>query len=367
MSEKKQIVIQEIQGRMPLLAPAIKEYLTAGFEASYALAVNAKNDGADMQVSRLYFDGGDAGEYIVRFSTDKAFLSYGERRIKHENKAKGVCLGTLLPNTTYYAQVLSADGNACSDIVKFQTEDVIVRPLTLVDDEGKGPRNARDTGGYLVAGGGRMRYGYVYRGMFLNSCRNDQFDLTETSKRILRDELGVRSEIDLRRAGVDDYNIADAKKKPQTTNALDDSLPYYKYTVAGYDVGIGDAESENNLRELFRVLADESNYPVYVHCNAGADRTGTVIFFIHMLLGVSYENATREYELTSFSPQGRRTRDYVQQCDEYNTIMYGKMIERLMTYAKEGEDIQTATKRYLLSIGVSEEELASIRQILVEE
>ena len=136
-------------------------------------------------------------------------------------------------------------------------------------------------------------------------------------------------------------------------NFVDASLPYYKYTIGQYtdilepsvwnalphdgNTPVDSTENKNDARRLayatgnavrnenamrrslkgiFEVLADERNYPVYIHCNAGADRTGTVAFLINGLLGVSEADLIRDYELTSFSSvSGLRYRSEIKNGD----------------------------------------------------
>ena len=116
--------------------------------------------------------------------------------------------------------------------------------------------------------------------------------------------------------------------------------------------------------EIFRVLANEKNYPAYLHCIAGADRTGTLIFLLHLLLGVSYEDALRQYEMTTFSPQGPRHRK-----DNPNPVVhFDRFCEKLLELHGDGSgDIHLAVERYLTSLGVTAEEISSIRRIFIQD
>ena len=127
------------------------------------------------------------------------------------------------------------------------------------------------------------------------------------------------------------------------------------------------SESQKNITNIFQTLAKEESYPLYLHCNAGADRTGTICALIECLLGVSEEDATKDFELTSFSPFGKRTRVYVQQNDSGNYIAWGKFLETLRSFDdSENRNLTTATEKYLLSLGVTRSEINSIRSILLE-
>ncbi len=126
----------------------------------------------------------------------------------------------------------------------------------------------------------------------------------------------------------------------------------------------GNAQSKSNIAKIFSLLADEENYPVYIHCNAGADRTGTIYTLIHGILGVSEEDATRDFELTSFSTMGTRLRDEVQQNDNMNYVAYGKFMNTLKEFSPSG-DFNEGVENYVKSLGVTDEEISAIRNILL--
>ena len=52
------------------------------------------------------------------------------------------------------------------------------------------------------------------------------------------------------------------------------------------------------LHHVITWLKEDRN--IYFHCIGGADRTGTLAFLIEALLGVSENDLSKEYELTSF-------------------------------------------------------------------
>ena len=52
---------------------------------------------------------------------------------------------------------------------------------------------------------------------------------------------------------------------------------------------------------LYVIEAVTHNEPVYFHCSAGADRTGTVACLLEALLGMSRSDIDKDYELTCFS------------------------------------------------------------------
>lgn len=134
--------------------------------------------------------------------------------------------------------------------------------------------------------------------------------------------------------------------------------------------------SAQSIKTIFSTLADESNYPVYFHCNAGADRTGTLAFLIEAVLGVSEEDVVKDYEITSFSSYGARYRgkivngefvNGVMQDDSDNFVAMGYFIERLKAvYAPESGNVNEAAVNYLKTIcGVTESQINAIKSIIL--
>ena len=354
---------------MPILHRVLRDYLATDFEKSAAIAQSFANADRkervfDMQESKLTFDADENKAYEVRFSQKADLSDYDYRHIEAGENPRTVRFGTLLPATEYYAQVVAEDGSDCSEIVRFRTEDCIVRTLYVLDKDGYGPRNVRDVGGYSVRGGGKVRYEKLYRGTLLNNCWNDNYQTTDEVRRVLKDELGIRAEIDLRTHGVDDVNVVEEIKIPQTKNELDENLPYYKLAIDGYADIFKNENSIKNIPEIFRALADETNYPVYLHCIAGADRTGTMVFLLHLLLGVNYEDALRQYEMTTFSPQGPRLR-----INNPNPVVhFDEFCAKLLELHGDGnDDLNAAVERYVLSLGVTKDEIDAIRRIFIQD
>ena len=69
------------------------------------------------------------------------------------------------------------------------------------------------------------------------------------------------------------------------------------------------SSNRNAVIETFRFIFDNviHNTPLYFHCTTGADRTGTVSLLIEGLLGVSQSDCDKDYELTSFCVNRKRT------------------------------------------------------------
>ena len=140
--------------------------------------------------------------------------------------------------------------------------------------------NMRDLGGWKCDGG-TVKYGKIYRGGAINPDDTDLF----------LKKLGIRHELDLR--GI-------AESGGITESSLGSSVRYdcpaksIYYTINGFD---------STWKEILSCIFDAiiHNEPLYLHCSAGADRTGTVACVIEALLGVSQSDCDKDYELTCFN------------------------------------------------------------------
>ena len=103
-------------------------------------------------------------------------------------------------------------------------------------------------------------------------------------------------------------------------------------------------------------LADENRYPVYIHCTGGVDRTGTLAFLINALLGVGEDDLIRDYETTTFSVYGERSR---------NSAIYkfADFYKQLKSYA--GSTFAEKTENYMLSISVIQTQINAIKSIML--
>lgn len=54
----------------------------------------------------------------------------------------------------------------------------------------------------------------------------------------------------------------------------------------------------HEMKEIFDVLADESNWPVLVHCTQGKDRTGLIVMLVLFLLDVEDDAIDQDYRLS---------------------------------------------------------------------
>lgn len=232
----------------------------------------------------------------------------------------------------YYWSV-TADGKT-SPTFTFATADGYPRFLKV-----DGISNFRDLGGFITTDGRRVRQGLAFRSAHLDA-------ITAAGKAVAIDELGIRTDLDVRGGG-------SAPLGPGVKH-ISIAMQWYShiYNEKNYEV----------VRKTISAFAYEENYPLVFHCSMGRDRTGTTAYLILGLLGVDEDTLLHEYYASYFSEQGN-----------FNVNEFPLMIANISEMRKNlkafgGKD---ATERerieaYLLHIGVTEAEIASIREILLE-
>ena len=362
-----------------IVGDAVEEYLSAeGDEAQIdALLKNQRSDDWVKEVTLSWKQNGSSF-YTVYLSENQTFEDATVEKVFGYTPM--LDLYNLLPGTTYYWKVKGTYSGDESAVGTFTTEESKVRTI-YVD----GVSNARDLGGYETTTG-KVNYGLLYRGGKLNGTTSGEA-ITEEGKSEMLDSLKIKTEIDLRSTGDDGG---------QTENAIGGGVNYIKIPLGQYanildyetwssldkseKSGNFDANNKNAIKQIFELLADKNNYPIYFHCNAGADRTGTLALLINGLLGVDEQSLIKDYELTTISRYGKRLRSSltednkaftetgVMQNDGGNYVAMGLFIDSLKSAYTDGGDINEAIYNYLIEyIGLSNDTLDKIKSIMLSQ
>lgn len=362
-----------------IVGDAVEEYLSAeGDEAQIdALLKNQCSDDWVKEVTLSWKQNGSSF-YTVYLSENQTFEDATVEKVFGYTPM--LDLYNLLPGTTYYWKVKGTYSGDESAVGTFTTEESKVRTI-YVD----GVSNARDLGGYETTTG-KVNYGLLYRGGKLNGTTSGEA-ITEEGKSEMLDSLKIKTEIDLRSTGDDGG---------QTENAIGGGVNYIKIPLGQYanildyetwssldkseKSGNFDANNKNAIKQIFELLADKNNYPIYFHCNAGADRTGTLALLINGLLGVDEQSLIKDYELTTISRYGKRLRSSltednkaftetgVMQNDGGNYVAMGLFIDSLKSAYTDGGDINEAIYNYLIEyIGLSNDTLDKIKSIMLSQ
>ena len=360
-------IITDLSGEADILYPEVREYLSAENETEEVqslLRVKSAKGGYYGQTFCVSWESDGGYEYTVYLS-EFSDLRNAERISARDTTAD--LGGALIPGKKYYIKI--SGKNKSSRVQSFNVKNAPVRPINA-----QGADNIRDLGGWQTSNG-VVSYGKIFRGGRIND--GNAPTLTESGLYVMNERLGIKSEIDLR--GTDDGG--------QTKSILGDEVKYLKAGFTGYSYIIPEFEnygaykrsyaqgSTEAIKSIFSFLADEKNYPVYFHCNAGADRTATLALLIEAAVGVDEKDIVRDFELTSFSEYGARYRGKIEngkfvngvmQDNEDNFVALGLFIDDLKKYYGGGGTLNDAAKNYLLSAcGVTEKEMQSLRSILI--
>ena len=197
--------------------------------------------------------------------------------------------------------------------------------------------NMRDLGGWSCDGG-TVKYGKLFRGGVPNANDLD----------IFLNQLRILYELDLRGA-------AEAASSP---SVLKDKIGYSVFdTYAWYNI------SDSALwRQMLGVVFDcvKTSRPVYFHCAAGADRTGTLACILEALLGMNQSDIDKDYELTSF---------YTGTADDTaarrrNESEWSGLISAIN--AKNGSTFRDKVVDFVLSLGFSIDEINAYRAAMID-
>ena len=205
--------------------------------------------------------------------------------------------------------------------------------------------NVRDLGGWATLDGRHVKYGLIYRGSAFDGGQEKLISDSDTA--LFKDRLGIKNELDLR---------WDSEIMLDDVSILGNDINYRRVPMELYITFIEDEENGEQLNQIFDMLLEDG--PLYFHCAIGCDRTGTLSFLLLGLLGVSESDINKEYELSSFSTYGLRTRDNPES-------YYREMIFHIKENY-EGSSLAEKIQNYLLSRGVSIEKLNAFKAKMVE-
>lgn len=332
--------ITEPTGTVDLYSQKVKDYLNKADSETvydfYKAGVDGTGDASFAPVTITWTDSDDSQitKYVVEYATKADYSDAVQVTKTTDLSDKKIEVYNLYKAMTYYVRVTSYKGDTAVRKAESTFKTTEQGPRIMNIDS---LYNVRDLGGYLTADGKRTLQGMIYRGCEMNGSHG--LALSEAGNAYMSNVLGIKLDLDLR---------ADDSKTP-LSSATKKSFP-----INGYEYAFTEKEY---YRQIFAELADESNYPVYIHCWGGADRTGTVSYLLNALLGVSEKELIQDYELTSWSIFGVRDVDSA-------TYHFSEFVTRLKGY--EGGTLAEKTENYMLSIGVTKEEIASIRAIMIE-
>ncbi|KQM83143.1 tyrosine-protein phosphatase [Agromyces sp. Leaf222] len=233
-----------------------------------------------------------------------------------------------------------------------------------------GTYNFRDVGG-LPASTGTVRDGVLFRSDGL-------YRIGDEGREQLR-ELGVGIIIDLR-------DEQEADRMPDDIDGLDVEvlrLPVFEGSGASQGAAGISLEALYDrivtqhapvVVDAVREIASAGDRAVLVHCTAGKDRTGVVIAIALLAVGVDREAVIEDYARTEGNLAGEWLEEMIDLIGRYGvpdspalrTLMGGSPREAIEGAIETVERAHGSAREYLLTSGLTLDELARLEQLLVD-
>ncbi len=275
--------------------------------------------------------------YAVQLSEEEEFSNY-----KHYDTVENsLALEDLRMGTKYFYRIIAYFEGRAGVSAAFSFETAYMPRTFFVE----GVSNTRDAGGYYTENKQyRIRQDMIYRGGRLD-------EVSEAGKQKLLQTYGVKTDLDLR---------GELKVSPlgEDVNLVCVSGPYYLNKTG---INTSDEGYRSALITEIKTFAKACNYPIYVHCALGRDRTATICFLINALCGVGERDLFFDYETSFFSVMGNLD-------GQRPTQMVGNCFALLYNYIKEygNGSLAENTAKYMLDLGITQTEIDQIRAILLE-
>ena len=214
-------------------------------------------------------------------------------------------------------------------------------------------RNGHDLGGLKGLGGKTVAFRKLFRGGAIHGSRTNSKGKEEFRAQ------GIKAEVDLR----------EESDVPSKSPMGDDIAFFAPGFDSGYNTMVRDNKPKVKETFCFVVKCLRENKPVYFHCAAGRDRTGTLAVLLLGALGVSESDMAKDYELTYFSPaEWSMSKD-----DDGNPIYehtrnnysYPSVRKTIFNETDSGT-YQERIVKYLLQIGVPQKDIDDLRGIMLE-
>lgn len=332
-----------------VIAPANKSVVSAdnefiadffeNYKPDYSSEFYGLGENLPMKGIKLQWTSEGAKYFIVYVDSSADFASAE----KYTTVKPELTLDYLIPNVDYFWKVKVAKDSGeqtFSRVYSFKMQ-AYVRSIKI-----DGVSNVRDLGGSVTSDGKTVKYGIVYRSAQLEG-------VTEKGK-LQAKRLGIKTDLDLRGEFVALSPLGESIKR------INYNAPWYVDEINkdnGVNTGLnGDPKYVQAFAAEMKTCADPANYPMIFHCSLGRDRTGTLAAMLLAVCGVERADVIREYELSWFSEIS---------CN--NPYIKIGSITKLCNFieSQNGADFKEKATNFCLSIGVTQNEIESIRSILL--
>ena len=261
-----------------------------------------------------------------------------------------------------------------------------------------GATNIRDIGGWSCDGG-TIKYGIIYRGGNIDSISSDgKFSMINELKIKKEIYLGyyptygikekllsgsipsttsVNGTLSIKNPAIiteDSVRITDPSIVGTLTanNNVSDIiikrsvLPEVSYVQWAIGNGYGSVITDTNIKNTTKNAINDiitfirSNHTqnttagLYLHCDTGLDRTGTMCIILLGLLGVSESDILKEFDISIY----------------YNSTVssFAKAVEfmKLMKTTYSGNSFKDSVEAYLLDCGISQNDIDDFRDVMID-
>lgn len=277
----------------------------------------------------------DNASGTLRISEDSSLANATEYTL--DKAQTSISIDNLKTGTTYHYQVEVAGKTYTGSFQTARSNRFISIP---------GTENLRDIGGYQTLDGKTVKQGLLIRGCEMDGLKYNEYFLADENVATVQETFGFVYDLDLRDPSI-------YQEEAEYASPLGTDVTHKFYDAPNYAQAFN-KEYLTSMREIFADLANPENYPMYLHCTWGRDRTGTVVLLLQGLLNVSKEDMLQEYRLTG----------YVNKAVATNNKM-DVVFLKLDSY--EGDTLQEKIISYLTeTVGVTPEEIQSIQSIFLD-
>lgn len=348
INDEYKIVLDEIAGKVNIHQPIQDEFLESPDIDLKSLGINGSKELSLPEAINLSWKSTlpkdkNFDYFLVRIDENNNFTSPLEYKVPIEEK--NIDIYNLKVGTKYYwnVEAIANEESITSEIETFTTFFNYPRNIFV-----EGVTNFRDVGGWIIDENTRVRQGLAYRCGRLNTSSSStlNIEITDNGINTMRNYLNIKSEIDLRLIENNEVGFYEE-------SALGSGINYYQCPMS-YDGNIL-VNNKNMVKNIFDLLSDKTNYPLIYHCNIGTDRTGLITYLLNGLLGVNQEDLFIDYEFSNFGLiNGTRSKESIKKT-------YVKTIDET-----EGETLSEKISNYLQEIGITSNQIETIKEIFIE-
>ncbi len=280
-------------------------------------------------------DGCEVSSAKLEVSEDAQYTA--PRRFTMEGTRCSADVYLLKTNTQYHFRITLELSNGAQAGVQgtFKTANT---PRVLSID---GVPDVRDIGGWTTADGSTVRQGLIYRGGEMDGAVQADYKITQTGIDHMLHVLKVRTQMDLR----------DPAVNGGAASPLGNAVNHAYYHAPKY-AEVFNRENFPAVRRVFAQLTNADHYPIYIHDTSGMDQTGTICYLLEAVLGVNEDDLKRDYRISTLCHGGVHGSEMDAFLEQFDKL--------------SGDTAQEKAEGYLRSIGITDDEIASIRAILLE-